>query len=165
MARFAYATGWRKQEAASLTWDVVDMSTRRIRLLRANSKNSEPRVLVLTGDLLDLMGRRVAAKIEGCRYVFHRGGHRIVNFKTRWAAATKAAGVSGLLFHDLRRSAVRNLDKAGVSQSVAMAITGHRTTSVYQRYRIVDEGDIEQALTLTQAATRQPPAVQPNGAQ
>jgi integrase len=165
LTRFAYATGWRKEEAASLTWDVVDMPARRIRLLRANSKNSEPRVLVLTGDLLALMERRVAAKVEGCPFVFHRAGQRIVNFKKPWADATKAAGVPHLLFHDLRRSAVRNLDKAGVSQSVAMAITGHKTTSVYQRYRIVDEGDIEQALTITQAATRQAPAVQANGAQ
>jgi integrase len=125
-------------------------------LLREHSKNSEPRVLVLTGDLLALVERRVATKVEGCPWVFHRGGHRIVNFKRSWSVATKAAGVPDLLFHDLRRSAVRNLDKAGVSQSVAMHITGHKTDSVYRRYRIVDEGDIERALTMTQTAAHLP---------
>jgi integrase len=157
MARFCYAVGWRREEAASLTWGDVDLENRRIRLRRENSKNSEPRLLVLTGDLLALMERRMAARVDGCPWVFHRCGARIVNFKKPWADATTAAGCSGLLFHDLRRSAVRNLDKAGVSQSVAMAITGHKTTSVYQRYRIIDEHDIERALSITQDAMRQTP--------
>jgi integrase len=86
-------------------------------------------------------------------YVSHRGGHKLVNIKRPWAKACKAASVAGLLFHDLRRSAVRNLDKAGMSQSVAMHVTGHKRDSVYRRYRIVDEGDVERALILTQAAT------------
>jgi integrase len=157
VARFAYACGWRKAEVLSLEWDDVNMEARRIRLRRENSKNGEPRVLVLTGGLLDIMERRQAARAEGSPWVFHRSGRRVVNLKRPWAAACKAAGVAGLLFHDLRRSAVRNLDKAGVSQSTAMKITGHKTDSVYRRYRIVDEGDIERALSITQEATRQAP--------
>ena len=68
------------------------------------------------------------------------------------AAALKAAKTSGTLFHDLRRSAVRNLDLSGVGQAVAMKITGHKTPSVYQRYRILSESDIRDALEKMQAS-------------
>src|SRR5207237_6125038 len=56
-----------------------------------------------------------------------------------------------LIFHDLRRSAVRNLVTAGVDQSVAMRVTGHQTISVFQRYRIVSDDDVRAALVRTQA--------------
>ncbi len=76
-------------------------------------------------------------------------------FRRPWKAACTRAGVAGTLFHDLRRSAVRNMDRAGVSQLDAMAITGHKTLSVYRRYRIVDEADIGEALARTQASLSQ----------
>src|SRR5206468_8478022 len=57
-----------------------------------------------------------------------------------------------LIFHDLRRSAVRNLVAAGVDQAVAMRVTGHQTISVFQRYRIVSDDDVRTALERTQAA-------------
>ena len=88
--------------------------------------------------------------------VFHRNGQPVGDFRKAWARACAAAGVAGTLFHDLRRSAVRNFEKAGVSQSVAMKISGHKTASVYRRYRVVDEQDIADALVRTQAA--RPPA-------
>jgi integrase len=163
VARFAYITGWRKQEVLSLKWSDVDLENRRIRLRRENSKNEEPRVIVLTDILLTLAQRRWAArqyqtKAGGpalSQWVFHRQGQRIVDFRDPWAEACKKAKAPGLLFHDLRRSAVRNMEKAGVSQSVAMKISGHKTDSVYRRYRIVDESDIERALTATQESIKQ----------
>jgi integrase len=60
----------------------------------------------------------------------------------------------GLLFHDLRRSAVREMDRAGVRQTVAMKITGHKTSSMWRRYRITSVEEVRDALALTQTAIR-----------
>jgi integrase len=138
--RFAYACGWRRGEVTTLTWSDVDRTHSRITLRRAASKTGEPRVLPLTAALAALIARRW----EGRQYqdadgtpriadlVFHRHGAPLGDFRKAWRTACEAAGVPGLLFHDLRRSAVRNLERAGVSQSVAMKITGHKTASVYR---------------------------------
>src|SRR5262249_39779814 len=148
-----------------LRWSDVDLENRRIRLRRENSKTEEPRVIVLTGELLGLVQRRWTARQYRTKlgsalseWVFHRCGQPIVDFRDAWALACKTALVPGLLFHDLRRSAVRNMEKSGaVTQSVAMRITGHKTDSVYRRYRIVDEADIERALQKTQESINQSP--------
>ena len=166
VARFGFITGWRKQEILSLRWSDVDLENRRLRLRRENSKTDEPRVLVLTGDLLALIQRRWAARQYRTKagaalsqFVFHRRGQGIVDFRDAWADACEAAKVPGLLFHDLRRSAVRNMMKSGkVDQAVAMQISGHKTDSIFRRYRVVDESDIEKALEATQASIKQTPA-------
>jgi integrase len=90
--------------------------------------------------------------------VFHRAGQPILDFRGAWRKACAAAKVPGLLFHDLRRSAVRNLVGAGVDQAVAMRITGHKTASVFQRYRIVADDDVRAALERTEAANKAAPA-------
>jgi hypothetical protein len=71
--------------------------------------------------------------------VFHRNGERIVHFGAAWKNACKAAGCPGALVHDMRRSAVRTFEHAGVPRSVAMSLVGHKTESIYRRYAIVDE--------------------------
>ena len=62
-----------------------------------------------------------------------------------WERACKDAGVPGRIPHDFRRTAVRNLERAGVARSVAMKITGHKTESVYRRYAIVSDSDLREA--------------------
>ncbi len=160
-----------KGEIQTLSWPDVDRGAGRIVLRRERSKNGEPRVLPLVCDLQAIIdGRWVAREyqaVDGTTalspYVFHRDGRPVGDFRKAWESACEAAGVGGTLFHDLRRSAVRNMDRAGVSQSVAMALSGHTTASVYRRYRIVDEDDLREALARMQAslATRAPGSITP----
>ncbi len=93
-------------------------------------------------------------------WVFHQRGWRIVDLRKAWRKACEAAGVQGLLFHDLRRSGVRNMARSGVDQTVAMRISRHKTPSMYHRYNITSETDIERALTLTQETIRQAAATE-----
>lgn len=50
-------------------------------------------------------------------------------------------GAPGLLLHDLRRSVARKLERAGISRSAAMKLTGHKAEAVYRRYAIIAESD------------------------
>lgn len=77
--------------------------------------------------------------------VFHHDGSPIVDFRKAWYAATKRAGLHGIVFHDLRRSAIRNMRDAGIPENAAMAISGHKTRAVFERYNIVSDRDIKQA--------------------
>lgn len=78
-------------------------------------------------------------------YVFHHEGRPIVDFRKAWYSATKRAGLQGIVFHDLRHSAIRNIREAGIPENVAMAISGHKSRSVFERYNIVSDGDIKMA--------------------
>jgi integrase len=72
-------------------------------------------------------------------WLFHRCGKRIRNFRKAWDVACALAGVAHFLFRDLRRSAVKNMEDAGIPRKTAMQITGHKTESIYRRYHIVSD--------------------------
>ncbi len=164
LARFGYLTGWRVGEIVTLAWSDVDRDGRRITLRSEHSKNGQPRVIPFVVTLADIIERRWAAREYKARagagispWVFHRDGQPIRDFRGAWRKACDAAKLPGLLFHDLRRSAVRNLVDAGVDQAVAMRVTGHKTASVFQRYRIVADDDVRAALERTEASTKATP--------
>ncbi len=81
--------------------------------------------------------------------VFHRSGKPIRSLEGVWRVACDRAGVGGKLLHDLRRTRVRELERAGVARSVAMALTGHKTESIYRLYAIVSEADLGAAMEPT----------------
>jgi len=104
----------------------------------------------LTGELRVLLEHRRALRRLDSLLVFHRGdGTALGDFRKIWSARCTAAKVPGLLFHDLRRSAVRNMVRAGVPERVAMALSGHRTRAVFDRYNIVSEHDLRGATART----------------
>jgi integrase len=148
VAAMAGLCGWRKQELLSLRWEHVDLATGLVTLARENSKTGEPRTLPLTAALRAIIDRRHAA--EQGPWVFHRAGERIDGFRKAWASACKKAGVPGLVFHDLRRTASVSMGRAGVPVVDAMRIMGHQTDSMFRRYRITNEQDSRRALELTE---------------
>ena len=157
--RWAYLTAWRKGEIASLRWADVDVEGRTVRLSWRRSKNKKARTMALAGELAAIIERRSATRaalvvkkgLETDRVFFRNDGSPVQDFKKAWATACKAAGVAGRLFHDLRRSGIRNMTRAGVSRKVATAISGHRTEAIYARYDIADEEDLKDAVIKTQA--------------
>jgi hypothetical protein len=154
--RFAYLTGWRKGEIISLRWSDVDRDAGAIRLRPEAAKTGRGRTVMLEGDLAELIDRRCAARlfeknghVRLATLVFHRDGEPVGDFRKAWATACQAAGVPDKLFHDLRRTAARNLVRAGVPERVAMAVTGHLTRSMFDRYNIVSEDDLRMASQKT----------------
>ena len=87
---------------------------------------------------------------NGGTAVFHRDGQPIKSFRRVWIKACEEAGVPELKFHHLRRTAVRNMRRAGVPQVVRMKITGHRTDSMERSYNIVDIDDTKSAREMMQ---------------
>jgi integrase len=152
MLETAYVFGWRVSELLNLRVGQVDLLARTIRLDPGTTKNREGReVTIESGTLLQLLRHC----IEGKRpedHVFTRGIKPIRDFRRSWKNLCTAAGVPALLFHDLRRTAARNLRAAGVPEEIIMRIAGWKTSNVFKRYAIVNQADVRAALQQLERA-------------
>lgn len=150
IVEFLYNSGWRSGEARALDWPWVDLSANMIRLPAENSKSKKARALPITGALMDVIERRLKLKRLDCLRVFHRNGKPIRSFRKAFKAAAKEIGYPDLLPHDMRRSAVRNFRRSGLSEHEGMKLSGHQTDSVYRRYDIISDEDLTQAMNKVQ---------------
>ena len=152
-----YYCGVRIGEAVQIEWPQVDLDARLIRLEDDMTKNAEARTVPLPS-VLAMMLAEIKPKTGK---VFSD-----TNLRVEWQKACAACGLGtrtliepaegedgfpwykyrGLLIHDLRRSAVRNLVNAGVPERVAMKISGHKTRAVFDRYHIVSTDDVTNAM-------------------
>jgi integrase len=172
---FGFYTGCRKEEILGLRWPQVDLAERVVRLEPGETKNDEARTIPLVAELHEMLVLLKEARDRwwpDSPWVFSRAGERIRSFRGAWESACKAAGLvdaSGepeRLFHDLRRTGVRNLVRAGVPEKVAMAISGHKSRSVFDRYNIVSESDLREAARklgdyMAHRGTPEPAAADP----
>ena len=163
LVQIAHNTGWRKAEISNLTWKSVDRVARELRL--RTSKNGEGRCIPLLGELWDIIERQWAAREVKLKdrtlisqWVFHNKGNQIKSYYKAWHTACNKAGILGKLPHDFRRTAARNMTRAGVSETVAMSITGHKTNSMFRRYNITSQEDKQQALIATEEYVRGQPS-------
>jgi integrase len=164
---FAYITGWRvRSEVLTLQWRQVDFVAGIVRLDPGTTKNREGRVFVMTPELRAMLeAQRAITESKQKKtgsiipWVFHRTkrGRPLKGFRKAWVQACIDAGVPGRILHDFRRTAVRNLERAGVPRSVAMKMVGHKTESVYRRYAIVDEAMLRDAAVKLAARRGQSP--------
>jgi len=100
---FGYTLGWRFGEIMSLTWKQVDLQEGTVRLEPGETKNDEGRTVYMEPELWEMMKDLHGTRRLGCPYVFHRKGNPLVDFRKSWRTACKSTGLTGRLFHDLRR--------------------------------------------------------------
>ena len=154
MFEIGYAFGWRRAEMLERKVKDVDFlggPRGQGTISLPDSKSGDPRIVTLPKRLRELL-------VECCKgkrpedFLITRNGKPVVEYRDAWAEALKKAKIERhLLLHDMRRTAVRRMDDAHVSRKVAMAITGHKTESMYARYNIVDLSRISEATDILDA--------------
>jgi integrase len=166
--------------------DQISIRDSQVLLDLGTTKNDQPRIVPLTGELsaiLEMQLDRHKLECPHCPFLFFYRGRKVGVFRKVWRNTCVRLGLGrfvcvhfgnptvetkksapcaklgkqykrryeGLLFHDLRRTGVRNLVRAGVPERVAMDVSGHKTRAVFDRYNIVNERDLKDAaLKLSQ---------------
>ena len=153
---YIYFTGSRMGEVKQITWGMVSRDCEEIHIPKRITKTKDGRTVPLVGPL-----EKIAEALREARKKFPKANDRVFNmknFRRMWNRTCHKLGLGvydekgdnrryhGLHPHDFRRSAARNLTKAGVPRSTAMLITGHKTESIFERYNIKDTADAKAAL-------------------
>ncbi len=145
---FCYETGCRTGAMAKVVWPWVNLAEQEISLPPGIVKNRKPLIVPLSDELTAMLKK----KFRG-----HGTAFETKNFRREWIKACVKCGLGektgkawyqykGLVPHDFRRSAVRNLVNAGVDTATAMKITGHRTLHIFMRYNIISTGQLHEAM-------------------
>ena len=170
--------GWRISELLGLKAEQIDLIQKVIRLEPGTTKNSDGREVFMTDTVRTLLSACVEGKAPDARVFTRSNGSPVRDIGVTWERACSRVGVgrtvcadcsspmdsgkacpkcksrrslySGLIFHDLRRTAARNLRRAGIPETVIMKIGGWRTRSVFERYAIVSRTDIADAMRKLQ---------------
>lgn len=170
--KIAYTTGMPFGEITSIKWQQVNLDRGAITLNPGETKNKRGRIIYLLSDEIEMLTEQ-RTKMEKrkvlCPYVFPSadGKEKIGDIRKAWNTACSKAGIGygyattteyvnkwaeklppGPLFHDFRRTAVRNMSRAGISRPIAMKRSGHKTESVYNRYDIDNEADQQAAAQM-----------------
>jgi integrase len=140
----AYHWGMRRGELLRLRWEWVYLNEAKplIKIPGPITKSGRPRTIPIYGDLYSWLSRAKAERDQlwpSCPWVFIYRGRRLRDPRDGFRAAAESAGYPSALFHDLRRTAIRNMEAALIPRAEAMQISGHRTESVYKRYDISSE--------------------------
>jgi integrase len=155
LVTFGYKSGWRKSEILGLEWSQVDMAQGTVTLDPGTTKNDQARMIYLDDELLQVVRqqwevRKRNGKLSPSVFPNEDGTDRIKDFRGAWETACKNAKLGDKLFHDMRRTAVRNMVRAGIPERVAMMVSGHQTRSVFERYNIVSDDDLRMAAAKQQ---------------
>ena len=156
---FAYKNGWRVSEIIGLTWRQVDLENGIVRLEVGETKNDEARTVYLDDELREIFNDQWQAQKQskgwvGWVFPARNGKGKIKDFRSAWDRGCHDAGISRRLFHDFRRTAVRDMIRSGIPERVAMMISGHKTRSVFDRYNIVSDQDLREAARKREAYSR-----------
>jgi integrase len=161
LATVGYWLGWRKGELLALQWRQVDLDRGTVSLDAGTTKNDDARLAFLPAEAFQTLKkwRERTTELEHergaiIRHVFHNDGRPLRSIDASWRSACKRAGVPGMLFHDLRRTAARNYVRSGNHESVVMKIGGWKTRSMFDRYNITNEEDLQQAALKVVSASR-----------
>ncbi len=142
-----WSYGWRSREPLDmLLVEQCDFESRQIRIEPGVTKKGEGRVVPMTDKIFELLSALCKGKRRKDQVFTHADGSPVSNFRRTWEKVCDEADCVGLLVHDLRRSGVRNLRRLGVDEGTIMKIAGMKTRSIFDRYNIVDETDLNDAV-------------------